>query len=255
MPNAFIATLEWQMQPLHIVLGLSLLVILNRGHAQAQVRYDWSVHRFRQPPGVLEVDPGRELAGVAKAAGDIKQKYKEDPQMKKITAQLAADATFLQATWLTSRAGKVPTSYWEVLWFDAQVLRHILDDDMIPGPERKPVISEIALDLRVKATYCRWRGLQGEGLGKPIALTVKTVRGGREVSNLYVRANPIRFPKALPLIVFSKPSSPTTNYAVAAGYYLMWVEDPTTGKTSTPQPVIVGEDGKDTAQLTLAVDR
>jgi hypothetical protein len=236
------------------VVAASLLLLLYQGFAQKPAEYDWSVHRFPHPAGEF-LDPSWELSGLGGTAYSIRPKYQNDAQMSKVISQLAADATFLQDSWLDSNTKKVPSSYWEVLWFDSQVLRHIDYDDMIPETERGPIISEIARDIGIKAAYCRKRLARGEGLGKPIALTVRTVRAGREVSNLFVRANPVRFSKALPLIVFSKPSSPTTNRAVAAGYYLMWAEDPTTGKASTPQPVIVGEDGKDSAELTLAVDR
>jgi hypothetical protein len=103
-----------------------------------------------------------------------------------------------------------------------------------------PVFEAALDDLYLKVNACLLNG--GKAVGS-VAVTVHTKKSGVEVPNwrvvcmakilrLYPHASPTEFPQL---------SSPT-KWDLAPGNYLMWAEDPDTGKKSEMQEIPVDRD-------------
>ena len=196
--------------------------------------------------------PASQLADLATAASLVAERFAHDAVLRPVTRQLQSDATFLNTSWLQSGAADVSVDYVNVLGFEAQGLHRAATGDL---PDVRAFVSDVARDVNVKARYCKARLALGEGLGKPITVKVHTLKSGQEVSYFLVRGTPIRFASAQPMVVFTKPSSPTESEPVSAGYYLVWAVDPKRPHwKSAPQPEPIGMNGSDKVDIPLPVD-
>lgn len=112
------------------------------------------------------------------------------------------------------------------------------------------MFQDLAADLRIKANHCR---ATGTGLGGLVNVIVKTQRGDTEVAawQVYWKPKILEFAKQYRAEAFPKPSSPTSQ-ELAPGRYLMWAQDPATGKRGNEEVVTIGE-GKKAVDKTLFV--
>jgi len=111
------------------------------------------------------------------------------------------------------------------------------------------IVEEVTEDIKLKAEHCL---KSGAGLGRPVLVTVETLRTGRRIMNLQVTFIPkiLEFqPNPERWGVFPKESSPTS-LELAPGKYLMWTRYSGTDTYGPPTIVSVGR-GKTTQNWDL----
>jgi hypothetical protein len=128
--------------------------------------------------------------------------------------------------WLNSRASSTDPAMISEEYLDA--LRHAAA--VLNGPLTREAVDDVLEELRTKVEHCRALGI---GMGGTVLLKVHTRRGPAQVGDLRVMyllkfyehvkgASPIRF---------ARLSTPTEEH-VPPGRYVVWAEDPATGRTS-----------------------
>lgn len=147
-----------------------------------------------------------------------------------------------------SGATNLPDEYVDSLVADTKAL-----DSLPPeGQSRTAALANVHRDLQIKAKYSTDSfGITG-GFAAIIDVSVETVRNGQPVNGLYVRCNPAAYGfNDPPLFPFNSASSPTSR-KLPPGSFVLWVET-ADHKRITSQPLDIGENGKDSETIRIAV--
>lgn len=179
------------------------------------------------------------LAVIAKHAGlSTEAKAELADHVKKAAAPGPDDSPRFSA-----EIKKIHPAYRKSLSQDFALLRDARKADNDQG---RATIRQVAADLKVKAK-------RAEAVGELdlVAVKITTKKDGVEVGGYEVRY----VPRALDGVPgedfpFRKESSPTTK-DLAPGIYLLWARKGTAVSAKTPQEI--GDDGKPTADIDLAV--
>jgi hypothetical protein len=114
-----------------------------------------------------------------------------------------------------------------------------------------PLLNAARADVVRKAEHAQKSSGAGTSLAETVYVSVKTVRGGQEVSGYLVRANPMTAPQENPpRFVFTNPSSPSKR-GMPPGEFLMWLEKE--GQQIQRRPVSIGGDGEPEQEIIFDV--
>ena len=181
-------------------------------------------------------------AGVSRLYG----RFHADKDAASLTAKALDDMAFINRVW---SPGKPLDPAYRM---NLTVYVYSLEAAYREPDEKKAyaMFEDLVADLHVKANHCR---ATGTGLGGLVNISVKTQRGDAEVKAWQVFWKPkiLEFAKEFRAEAFPKPSSPTS-LELAPGRYLMWAQDPKTGRRGNEEVVTLGE-GKKTIEKTLFV--
>jgi len=208
------------------------------------------------------------LGAIKRHAGELEKKLavgrpstnprhpSDPPDLESMLHSIRQDAEYLQQKWLEwpqRHPGQTPypmnvklDPYMRSLEGSAKQLRSALKTGAETGPS---LIKAVAADMKAKAGNCRG---SADGLGRDIAVKVRTLRGTEEVAGYKVWCAPmalvdfknehIRFPKV---------SSPSEHKKLPPGYYAVWLEK--SGEKSKPEGHTIGGKGQTEFELDLTV--
>jgi hypothetical protein len=151
------------------------------------------------------------------------------PESKELLRQIQADAQYLQQKWLEwpqRHPGQNPypmniklDPYMKALEGNAKKLR---EAKSAPPDQQLIIIRAVARDLSAKAANCRH---SKDGLGRDIAVTVRTLQNAKEIGGYKVWCAPMALADDKSAhIRFPKVSSPSVHKRLPPGYYAMWLE-------------------------------
>jgi hypothetical protein len=199
------------------------------------------------------------LGWVKQAADNVEKKWgdKLGAGGREGVGQIREAVDYLQARWQSWAADRTrDRAYWGRVKADLYYrslqgyqrrLKEVLRSSDVGEVEQ--AITEVAADMRLKASNCEH---SDDGLGKSIAVRVRTLQGTDEVAGYEVWCVPralvgfkdshLRFPQV---------SSPATIPNLSPGNYLLWVRKD--GATSEQIPQTIGGEGQKEAEVEILV--
>jgi hypothetical protein len=222
-------------------------------------------------PGPSRLEPGVSVAEspifefhlalgwVKQAADDLIKRWDDrvSTESREGLRQIRDDAELLQARWKSWAAdrtrdrpyqGRVKTDhYYRSLQGYQRRLKEVLRSRGVGEVEQ--AIAEVAADMRLKALNCLH---SDDGLGKDIAVHVRTLSGTEEVGGYEIWCVPralLRFEGSH--IRFPRISSPSVMANLSPGNYLLWVRKD--GTISDRVPQAIGGGGEKQAEVDLLV--
>jgi hypothetical protein len=124
----------------------------------------------------------------------------------------------------------------------------------LDGELSNQILFQIDRDLSIKLASAR-AALGSEGQPDIILVSVTTQRQGHGVNGYVVKASAALFGRSPPYFTFDDPATPVTTRHLVPGLYVFHAYDSAGVEVTVLNPeLMVGSDGKDAANLSIAIE-